>query len=80
MECETGGEGAHAHRHPGASPRARLAHLVAGIWIATQVVPPLAMTSRSVFRQRRVPIYKVERSDRKLSISFDATWGADQTG
>lgn len=53
--------------------------IVAGIWIATQVVPPLAMTVASFSGERRVPIYKVERSDRKLSISFDATWGADQT-
>lgn len=50
-----------------------------GVWIATQIVPPLAMTVASFTGDRRVPIYKVERPDRKLSISFDATWGVDQT-
>ena len=28
---------------------------------------------------RIIPVYSVERPDRKLSITFDATWGADQT-
>lgn len=52
---------------------------IAALWIATQIVPPLAMTVASFTGQRKVPIYKVERPDRKLSISFDATWGADHT-
>jgi len=29
---------------------------------------------------RIIPIYSVERPDQALSITFDATWGADQTG
>ena len=28
---------------------------------------------------RMVPIYSVERNDRKIAISFDAAWGADDT-
>lgn len=52
---------------------------VAAVWIATEIVPPLAVTVASFTGRRRVPIYKVERPDRKLAISFDATWGADQT-
>lgn len=53
--------------------------VLVAVWIATQIVPPLAMTVASFTGQRRVPIYKVERFDRKLSISLDATWGVDQT-
>lgn len=29
--------------------------------------------------KRQVPIYKVDRSDNYVSISFDAAWGADKT-
>lgn len=53
--------------------------IVVGVWIATQILPPLAMTVASFTGERRVPIYKVDRADRRLSISFDATWGVDQT-
>ncbi len=28
---------------------------------------------------RKLPVYSVERSDRKISISFDCAWGADKT-
>ena len=28
---------------------------------------------------RKVPIYEVETSDKKVAISFDASWGADKT-
>ena len=28
---------------------------------------------------RIIPIYSVERPDKRLSVTFDATWGADQT-
>lgn len=54
--------------------------VVVGVWVATQAVAPLAAMVSTAISGRRVPIYKVERDDRKLSISFDATWGADQTG
>ena len=32
-----------------------------------------------VATKRELPIYCVERDDKKLSISFDASWGADKT-
>lgn len=52
--------------------------LVAGALVAWSVAP-IALSVTSVVRERRVPIYKVARDDRKMSISIDATWGADQT-
>lgn len=30
-------------------------------------------------KQRKLPIYCVEKADKKISISFDAAWGADDT-
>ena len=32
-----------------------------------------------VAQKRELPVYSVERDDRVLSISFDASWGADKT-
>ncbi|MDD3336188.1 MAG: polysaccharide deacetylase family protein [Eubacteriales bacterium] len=32
-----------------------------------------------VARKRELPVYSVERSDKVISISFDASWGADKT-
>ncbi len=32
-----------------------------------------------VARKRELPVYCVERADKALSISFDASWGADKT-
>ena len=29
--------------------------------------------------QKKLPIYSVKRDDKKISISFDAAWGADLT-
>jgi len=50
------------------------AAVLVAVWLS-----PWVVSVASVVRERRVPIYKVERNDRKMSISFDATWGADQT-
>jgi len=52
--------------------------LLAGALVA-RLLSPFVLSVTSMVRERRVPIYKVERDDRKMSISFDATWGADQT-
>jgi len=35
--------------------------------------------SRSSKEERKIPIYSVETEEKKLSISFDAAWGADDT-
>ncbi|MFR5852903.1 MAG: polysaccharide deacetylase family protein [Lachnospiraceae bacterium] len=32
-----------------------------------------------VAQRRELPVYSVERDDKVVSISFDASWGADQT-
>lgn len=42
-------------------------------------VRPVALEVTARLSERRVPIYKVARDDNKLSISLDATWGAEQT-
>ena len=36
-------------------------------------------TAEVVARKREVPIYAVDRDDRKIAISFDAAWGGDKT-
>ena len=40
----------------------------------------LGSTTKSVMAQNReLPIYNVDRNDKKIAISFDAAWGADKT-
>ena len=36
-------------------------------------------TAAVVAQKRELPIYSVERQDQSISISFDASWGADKT-
>lgn len=36
-------------------------------------------TAAVVARKRELPVYSVERDDKVLAISFDASWGADKT-
>ncbi|MBR4429603.1 MAG: polysaccharide deacetylase family protein, partial [Clostridia bacterium] len=38
-----------------------------------------ARTAEVVARKRELPIYAVDRGDRKIAISFDAAWGGDKT-
>ena len=48
--------------------------------IAALTVAFTIIGSASVFAQeRKIPIYSVETPEKKLSISFDAAWGADDT-
>ena len=42
---------------------------------ATQAV----FASHSVKAQKKLPIYSVETSDKKVALTFDAAWGADDT-
>ena len=53
--------------------------LVAVLAIAATfpAINTLVVATNSV--ERKIPIYSVERSDNKISISFDAAWGADDT-
>lgn len=48
-------------------------------WVAARAGAPLAMMVASSVGERLVPIYKVERDEKWVSISFDATWGVDHT-
>ena len=41
---------------------------------------PLHQDATTVLAAKRIlPVYSVERDDRVISISFDASWGGDQT-
>lgn len=58
---------------------AAIALLVGIFWLLSQTLPPLVQVVATNVKTRRVPVYKVARDDRRLSISIDATWGVDQT-
>ncbi|NLM25696.1 MAG: polysaccharide deacetylase family protein [Firmicutes bacterium] len=47
--------------------------------ITSEIFSPMVQKVISVTTNRLIPIYRVETSDKKLSISFDATWGTDLT-
>jgi polysaccharide deacetylase family sporulation protein PdaB len=52
--------------------------LLAGLGLLT-VTQPVVQSVAALLSARLVPIYKVDTSAQRLAISFDATWGADQT-
>lgn len=49
------------------------------IVVSSHLIRPLALQVSTRLSERKVPIYKVAREEKELAISFDATWGADQT-
>ena len=51
--------------------------VLAFVSLVPQVREPLIVTVTS--RGRLVPIYKVSTGEKKLAISFDATWGTELT-
>ena len=53
--------------------------LAAALWLAARLAEPLAAMVASSAGGRLVPIYKVDREEKWVSISFDATWGVDHT-
>lgn len=59
------------------------AHAALGILLVLLVVcyaGPLHQQSTTVLAVKRIlPVYSVEREDNAISISFDASWGGDQT-
>ena len=61
----------------------RRGYLAAGLCIAAAAIlfaavyAPAAVTVGAT--QRQLPIYSVERQDRKVAISFDAAWGNEDT-
>lgn len=48
-------------------------------WGAARAAGPIAAMVASSAGRRLVPIYKVDREEKWVSISFDATWGVDHT-
>lgn len=57
---------------------ALLSALVLAAGVFATVLSPAAVTASGAVRQ--LPIYCVERDQKVCSISFDAAWGADNTG
>jgi polysaccharide deacetylase family sporulation protein PdaB len=60
----------------------KLLLLAAVAVIAVFNAPPAARTVFNTYvaaQNRKLPIYSVDRDDNKISISFDAAWGADDT-
>lgn len=47
--------------------------------ISSEVLTPLVRQVINVTSKRLIPIYRVETGNKKLAISFDATWGTDLT-
>lgn len=56
---------------------AMLAVLIAGLCLATRYTGAYAVYYNAP--ARKLPIYSVERGDKKISISFDCAWGAEKT-
>ena len=68
--------------HPGAPPKRRsmLLLIAALLTLSALYAGPLQAEATSVLAVKRIlPVYSVERDDRVISISFDASWGGDKT-
>ena len=52
-----------------------LAGIITGVWLSRQDIITLPTSSEP----KEIPIYFVETEEKKLSISFDATWGCEHT-
>ena len=61
-------------------PKRQCALLLALALLCACYIGPLSDHSTQVAARRRVlPVYSVEREDDVVSISFDASWGGEQT-
>lgn len=68
------------HSTASAHPRLRAALSVLLCALTFCYAGPLHQDATTVLAMKRIlPIYSVERDDRVISISFDASWGGDQT-
>lgn len=47
--------------------------------VSAAVLVPRAAATMASASDRRIPIYGVDRTDKKISISFDAAWGNEDT-
>lgn len=45
------------------------------VWLSEPLVQQVA----SLYSERRVPIYKVDTDEKRIALSFDATWGTENT-
>ncbi len=54
--------------------------LVLFSFLGLEAYEKTAMSAYSTAKNRLLPIYSVEREDKKISISFDAAWGNEDTG
>jgi len=52
---------------------------VIAVFAMVTAIPAISTVVATNAVLRKIPIYSVERNDRKISISFDAAWGADDT-
>lgn len=50
--------------------------IAGGVYVGRQMGAQTAMASAG----KEVPVYRVNRQDKKIAISFDAAWGAEKTG
>ena len=53
--------------------------LVVLIFLSALCVNNTGLSVGAVFVNKKIPIYSVDAQESKLSISFDAAWGADKT-
>lgn len=54
--------------------------VITAVLIAALIIAAVPVTRRAVpaaATQKELPIYSVERGDRKISVTFDCAWGAD---
>ena len=56
-----------------------LAILIVGCGLVLNFAGNVAVASTYFVKGRKLPIYNVKTDENKLSISFDAAWGADKT-
>lgn len=53
--------------------------MVAGILTAAVSMQGLGVFANSSAKARKIPIYRVDKQEKVVSISFDAAWGNEQT-
>src|SRR5690606_38207114 len=54
--------------------------LLALSWLLAEgIVEPVVQTAAAVLAARRVTVYKVDTPEKKIALSFDATWGTENT-
>lgn len=57
----------------------KLVVALAAVVLASAMLFGAGAYAQTAAKNRLLPVYKVERTDNKCAISFDAAWGADKT-